>query len=305
MQAVANVIAAVIERNYQEERLRERQLGRAEQMAAIGQVAAGVAHELRNPLTSVKGLVQVNLRDAGARGLPAEDLAVIEQEVRRMERTLQTFLDFARPPRPDRRRLDLAEVVERVYTLVAGRAKKQAVALRFLRPDDPAWVDGDRDQLQQLTQQVGGVEVDLAGVRRQIDGVDGVIAGVEEEIGILSGEAGGLQQKIAGQRQQVTSLDEKIELAQAEADNLEEEVRRGEEAWTVARVQAQEADEAAAAVRATLEELQRAAETGAGITIPNFWDPKRRVERPAAGAVQAIRFVTTDDFPPFIFTRTV
>jgi PAS domain S-box-containing protein len=150
VQAVANVVAAVIERNYQEERLRERQMGRAEQMAAIGQVAAGVAHELRNPLTSVKGLVQVNLRDAVARGLPADDLAVIEQEVRRMERTLQTFLDFARPPRPDRRRLDLAEVVERVYALVAGRAKKQGVGLRFLRPADPAWVDGDRDQLQQL-----------------------------------------------------------------------------------------------------------------------------------------------------------
>jgi two-component system sensor histidine kinase HydH len=67
-----------------------------------------------------------------------------------MERTLQTFLDFARPPRPDRRRLDLADVVERVYTLVGGRASKQGVALRFSRPDRPAWVDGGNDQLQQL-----------------------------------------------------------------------------------------------------------------------------------------------------------
>ncbi len=38
-----------------------------------------------------------------------------------------------------------------------------------------------------------------------------------------------------------------------------------------------------------------------GVVIPGFWDPKRRIERPAAGAVQAIRFVTTDDFPPFNF----
>ncbi|CAN5164702.1 transporter substrate-binding domain-containing protein [soil metagenome] len=37
------------------------------------------------------------------------------------------------------------------------------------------------------------------------------------------------------------------------------------------------------------------------VTIPNFWDPKRRIERPAADAVQSIRFVTTDDFPPFNF----
>jgi polar amino acid transport system substrate-binding protein len=37
------------------------------------------------------------------------------------------------------------------------------------------------------------------------------------------------------------------------------------------------------------------------VTVPNFWDPKRRVERPPAGTVQALRFVTTDDFPPFNF----
>jgi PAS domain S-box-containing protein len=150
VQAVANVVATAMERHHNEERLRERQMVRAEQMAAIGQVAAGVAHELRNPLTSIKGLVQVNLREAEARGLPAEDLRVVEHEIRRMERTLQTFLDFARPPRPARCRLDLAEVVDRVFALVGGRARKQQAALRFDRPEGSVWVDGDQDQLQQL-----------------------------------------------------------------------------------------------------------------------------------------------------------
>jgi polar amino acid transport system substrate-binding protein len=44
-----------------------------------------------------------------------------------------------------------------------------------------------------------------------------------------------------------------------------------------------------------------AAQEANPVTVPNFWDPKRRVERPPAGTVQAIRFITTDDFPPFNF----
>lgn len=150
VQAVANVVSTAMERRGQDERQRERQMLRAEQMAAIGQVAAGVAHELRNPLTSIKGLVQVNLREATAHGPPQEDLAVIEHEIRRMERTLQTFLDFARPPQPDRRRLDLVGVVDRVLALVGGRARKQQVCLRTLPPDSPAQAEADQDQLQQL-----------------------------------------------------------------------------------------------------------------------------------------------------------
>ncbi|HXG09194.1 MAG TPA: ATP-binding protein [Gemmataceae bacterium] len=150
LQAVANVLSAAIERNWYEQRQRERYLQRAEQMMALGQVAAGVAHELRNPLTAVKGLIQVNLRRAAVSGLPAGDLAVIEHEIRRMERTLQTFLDFARPPQPDRRRLDLSEVVERVFAVVKGRAKKQRVDLRLLQPEMPVQVEADQDQLQQL-----------------------------------------------------------------------------------------------------------------------------------------------------------
>ncbi len=150
LQAVANAIAVAIERQWMPRGQADERLLRAEQMMAIGQVAAGVAHELRNPLTSIKGLVQVNLRELEAHGLPTEDLAVIEHEIRRMERTLQTFLDFARPPQPERRRLDLATVARRVLELVGGRARKQQVALRFSGPPEPVQADVDADQIQQL-----------------------------------------------------------------------------------------------------------------------------------------------------------
>jgi two-component system sensor histidine kinase HydH len=116
----------------------------------VGQIAAGVAHELRNPLTSVKLLVQTNLREATRLGFASEDLEIIEQEIRRMERTLQRFLDFARPPKPDRRPVSLATLVDQTFALVEGRARRQHVALRFVHPPIPVVAEADEDQVRQL-----------------------------------------------------------------------------------------------------------------------------------------------------------
>lgn len=67
-----------------------------------------------------------------------------------MERTLQTFLDFARPPRPERRHLSLAPLIERTLALIRGRVEKQKVVLRLVQPTTLIMVEGDGDQLQQL-----------------------------------------------------------------------------------------------------------------------------------------------------------
>jgi signal transduction histidine kinase len=128
---------------------REREVMRADQLAMVGQLAAGVAHELRNPLTSIKMLVQSGQKE-GAPALAPDDLAIIEHEIRRLERSLQRFLDFARPPRPERRPSDLARVVERALALVEGRARKQRVQLNFSPPSNPVIAEVDEDQIQQL-----------------------------------------------------------------------------------------------------------------------------------------------------------
>jgi signal transduction histidine kinase len=138
-----------VQRVVEEGRQREREVIRADQLSMVGQMAAGVAHELRNPLTSIKMLVQTAQKQ-GAAGLVPEDMAIIEHEIRRLERSLQRFLDFARPPRPERRRSNLGDVANRTLALVEGRARKQKVQLRFDRPHEPLLADVDEDQIQQL-----------------------------------------------------------------------------------------------------------------------------------------------------------
>jgi two-component system, NtrC family, sensor histidine kinase HydH len=146
MQGVVDEIERVVERLQQ----REREVLRAEQLAAVGQVAAGVAHELRNPLTSVKMLVQTGLEGPKPAGLPADDLVIIEHEVRRMEACIQTFLDFARPPHSQRQGTDLLTVVRRALALVEGRARRQKVKCLAELPPGPVELNIDGNQVQQV-----------------------------------------------------------------------------------------------------------------------------------------------------------
>jgi signal transduction histidine kinase len=126
----------------------ERDLLRAEQLAAVGQLAAGVAHEIRNPLTAVKMLVEVALRARQPKPLTPDDLRVIHGEVTRLERIAQGFLDFARPPTPRRTACDLRDVVAGAVELAQARARQQQVAIAVQSPPAPVPAAVDRDQVR-------------------------------------------------------------------------------------------------------------------------------------------------------------
>lgn len=139
-------IEEVVERLQQ----RETELLRSEQLAKVGQLAAGVAHELRNPLMPMKILVQAALERGDGVGLSGRSLQVIDEEISRLEQSIQGFLDYARPPLPDKAVADLREIVTGTVELVTGRAHQQAVEVQIQLPEKEVLAEVDRGQIRQL-----------------------------------------------------------------------------------------------------------------------------------------------------------
>jgi signal transduction histidine kinase len=162
----------------------QRDMLRAEQLSAVGQLAASVAHEVRNPLTAVKMLVEVALRNDNRKPLTVEDLRVIHREVERLERTVQNFLNFARLPTPRRSPRDLRDVVHQAVELVQARARQQGVEVQVRAPQVPVPADVDGDQVGKVLVNLflNALDVMPGGGRLEVD-VDSVPpAGVRLEV---------------------------------------------------------------------------------------------------------------------------
>jgi two-component system, NtrC family, sensor histidine kinase HydH len=123
---------------------------RSERLAAVGELAAGVAHELRNPLTSVKLLLQHAAKQGHSELLTETKLQLILDEIARMESTIQGLLDFSRPPRLNRVLHDVRVSLRRAMNLVAGRAQQQHIQILEELSDEQLMVNADPEQLHQV-----------------------------------------------------------------------------------------------------------------------------------------------------------
>ncbi|TWT71463.1 sensor histidine kinase [Crateriforma conspicua] len=129
---------------------RETEALRAQQMTTLAQLATGVAHEIRNPLTSIKMLIQVNRAKFAEEGLPTDDMELVEQEIRRMERSVNSLLEYARPETSEFERFAMQDAIRKTVQLIDGRCKNQNVTLSVKAPDESSFIDGDAAQIQQL-----------------------------------------------------------------------------------------------------------------------------------------------------------
>jgi len=129
--SVTSTLATIIERDRTEKEKKElqRQLAQAEKLAALGRFTANIAHEIRNPLTSVGGFAR-RLDKALPKDTKEKDYAnIIIAETTRLEKILKNILSFSREGKPNYSENDLSEVVERVLLMNEELFKEKAIAI--------------------------------------------------------------------------------------------------------------------------------------------------------------------------------
>jgi two-component system sensor histidine kinase HydH len=141
--------AALIFRDITQLRRLEGQIRRDESLVALGRFAAGVAHEIRNPLSSIRGLAQFLAAKHKDDSGDVESFRIIDEEVARLNRKLTELLCFARHEPPAHDQVDATAVLRRVATLIEPDV--QAANIRFEKniPSEKISVLGNSDRLQQ------------------------------------------------------------------------------------------------------------------------------------------------------------
>jgi signal transduction histidine kinase len=128
----------------------QRQLFQSEKLAALGKISAGIAHEIRNPLTSIKILIHSLVDEMATSASREKDLTVIESEIERVNKIIKQFLDFARPRPPSLEPMDVRKVLDETLALIAYEVEAQGVSLeKEYAPDLPP-VPMDREQMKQV-----------------------------------------------------------------------------------------------------------------------------------------------------------
>ena len=132
------------------ERLHRTQMSRAEHFATLGELATGLAHEIRNPLAGIAGVVEIISRDLPATSPARAVVPDVRHEIARINHIVTGLLQTARPRPPKVRRSDLNTTVE--HAVMLGRQQARAKSVEIVLKKDPSLpeVEHDSDQIHQV-----------------------------------------------------------------------------------------------------------------------------------------------------------
>src|SRR3984885_7092487 len=144
------IIGAVASaRDVTEEKHLEQQLQQTEKRAAMGQMIAGVAHELNNPLTAILGVSDL-LRERAVDDSMRRQADLVRQQARRAADIVQSLLAFSRRSTPGRSPVKIADLVERALHLHGSALTKNRITIEFHPAKDLPAVEGDASLLLQV-----------------------------------------------------------------------------------------------------------------------------------------------------------
>jgi two-component system sensor histidine kinase PilS (NtrC family) len=124
---------------------------RQDRLAAIGRMAASIAHEIRNPLAAMRGSIQMLRADMEGESSQTELMEIILRESDRLNRIISDFLSYARPRSIIQSKVDVGELLRQTFTLLRHSAEiSESQIIEEQVPATPVLVDADSEQLQQV-----------------------------------------------------------------------------------------------------------------------------------------------------------
>ena len=126
------------------------QLNRSERLATLGQVAAGIAHEIRNPLVGIGSTTTLLLEDIPENDSRHQDLVTILKETRRLDRIVNQIVDYARPRDLLPVTFQLEDLIRESLQVLADPIKQRSIQVEFIPSVNMSSIQADRDQLKQV-----------------------------------------------------------------------------------------------------------------------------------------------------------
>jgi two-component system sensor histidine kinase PilS (NtrC family) len=195
----------------------EREAGLRQRLAAVGEMAAGIAHEIRNPLASMSGSIQLLRHELELSDEQALLMDIVLRESERLNHTIKSFLAYARPQRSAPARLDVRRILQDTALLLRNSAEVRSEhVIEVEAAGEPVWCEADENQIRQIVWNLasngiramaGGGRLLLAVRSEEVEGNRLVVLTVQDQgCGIAPDDLDGIFQPFRSSFERGTGL---------------------------------------------------------------------------------------------------
>jgi len=128
----------------------EQNLARVDKLASLGELAAGMAHEIKNPLAGIAGAMQIMAKNYHAESPYHFVFNEVQEQVKKLDSFVNSLLQFARPGQTHFSDVDIEDIIDKIHFLVIGQLDKKKITVTKMYGEQPTTVQGDAGQLQQV-----------------------------------------------------------------------------------------------------------------------------------------------------------